>query len=43
MESCMRELGDYRMKRAEDTLDAFKAVLEFPVDSEIRKLWSGDL
>ena len=35
--------ADYRMKCAEDMLDAFKAVLEFPVDRELRKLWSGDL
>ncbi len=43
MESSMRELADYRMKRAEEMPDVSKAVLEFRIDEEIRKLWSGDL
>ena len=43
MESSMRELADYRMKRAEEMLDVSEVISEFPVDEEIRKLWSGDL
>ena len=37
MESCMRELTDYRMKRAEEMLDVSEVISESPVDREIRK------